>query len=382
MKRSFFISYIICLSVLIFAGCQSAKKSLKRGNFDDSVLRAVDKLKDSPTHSSSIDILKQAYPAALAQHKEDIKNSLASADQFVWEQRISSYTTLNKLYKAISQCSTCMKITNAQSFENEEQSARKNAAGIRYQQAEKLLAEGDRESARKAYDHLEKADVIIPGFMDVNKKLDLAYEIASFKVVVEQVTVTSKLYKLSNEYFQDRVDEFLRTNKRLNKFVRFYTPREAADYKLQPDHVITLQFDDFVVGQTLLEKDTETVTSKDSVKVGEKSIGRSKVPVYDKVTAKLTQNRKTVHSAGLMDMQIRDFRTKRTVDQEKFKGEYNWMCEWSNFNGDERALTDAQLKLCKSQELLPPPPQQLFVEFSKPLYDRLTNKLRSFYAKY
>ena len=368
--------------MLTFSGCQSAKKSLKRGNFDDSVLRAVDKLKDNPTHSSSAEILKQAYAAALEQHLENIKRSLASSDQFIWEQRLNSYTSLNILYRTISRCNACMTLTNAQSFENEEQDARKKAAAIRYQQAEKLLADGDRESARRAYEHFEKANFLIPGFMDVQKKLDLAYEIASFKVVVEQVTVTSKVYKLSNEYFQDRIDEFLRTNKRLNKFVRFYTPQEATEYKLQPDHIVTLQFDDFVVGQTLIEKETETVTGKDSVITGEKTVRKIKIPVYGKVTAKLTQNRKTIHSAGLMDMQIRDFQTKRTVDQEKFQGEYDWMCEWGSFSGDERALTDAQLRLCKSQELLPPPPQQLFVEFSKPLYDRLTNKLRAFYAKY
>ncbi|WP_221394126.1 hypothetical protein [Dyadobacter sp. NIV53] len=81
-------------------------------------------------------------------------------------------------------------------------------------------------------------------------------------------------------------------------------------------------------------------------------------------------------------MQIRDFKTKRIVNQEKFNGEYNWMCEWANFNGDERALTSAQLRMTKSQEVLPPAPQQLFIEFSKPIYDRLTNKLREFYAKY
>ena len=98
--------------------------------------------------------------------------------------------------------------------------------------------------------------------------------------------------------------------------------------------------------------------------------------------ANVTQSRKTVRSAGLLDMQIKDFRTKRVVNQEKFNGEYNWMCEWAHFNGDERALTPAQLRKCKSQELLPPDPQQLFIEFSKPIYERLTSKLQTYYAKY
>ncbi|MEO6282541.1 MAG: hypothetical protein ABIN80_31185 [Dyadobacter sp.] len=368
--------------IILFDGCKSAEKSLKKGDFDDSVLRSADKLKSSPTHSSSIEVLKQAYPLALEQHLDDIKQAQSSEDIYKWEPQLDTYVKLNKLFTSISQCAACTKVVTPKNFENEEKIARHNAANVRYKEATGLLKIGDRENARKAYENFEKVNIILPDFNDVQKKLDLAYEIASFKVVVEQVLVTSKRYQLSNEYFQERVNEYLQTNKRLNKFVRFYMPNEAAELKLQPDHIITLQFDDFVVGQTLIEKNTENLISKDSVKVGEKLVGRSKIPVYGKVTAKFTQSRKTILSAGLLDMQITDFRTKRVVNQEKFNGEYNWMCEWAHFNGDERALTAAQVRKCKSQELLPPDPQQLFIEFSKPIYERLTSKLQAYYAKY
>jgi tetratricopeptide (TPR) repeat protein len=368
--------------IILFDGCKSAEKSLKKGDFDDSVLRSADKLKSFPTHASSIEALKQAYPLALEQHLNDIKQAQSSEDIFKWEPQLDTYIKLNRLFNAVSQCQACSKIVSPKNFENEEKIARHNAANVRYKEATGLLKIGDRESARKAYENFEKVNTILPDFNDVQKKLDLAYEIASFKVVVEQVLVTSKRYQLSNEYFQDRVNEYLQTNKRLNKFVRFYMPNEAAELKLQPDHIITLQFDDFVVGQTLIEKNTENLVSKDSVKVGEKLVGRSKIPVYGKVTAKFTQSRKTILSAGLLDMQITDFKTKRIVNQEKFNGEYNWMCEWAHFNGDERALTASQLRKCKSQELLPPDPQQLFIEFSKPIYERLTSKLQTYYAKY
>lgn len=382
MKKCFTLfSYVAVLFLLLF-GCKSAKKSLKKGNFDDSVIRAADKLKSNPGHSSSIDILKEAYPLALEQHLNDIKQNKESEDLFRWEAELQSYEKLNRLFLVLDQCGSCAKVIDAKRFAQEEKMARHNAANVRYKEAQTLLAIGDRESARKAYEHFEVVNNILPNFNDVRERLDLAYEIASFKVVVEQVLVTSRTYQLSNEYFQERVNEYLQTNKRLNKFVRFYMPEEAASLKIQPDHIIKLQFDDFVVGNTLVEKNTEVVISKDSVKVGEKQVGKSKTPIYDKVTAKFTQNRKTVLSTGLLDMQIMDFKTKRVVTQEKFNGEYNWMCEWAHFNGDERALTAAQLRQCKSQELLPPAPQQLFIEFSKPIYERLTSKLQTYYAKY
>jgi hypothetical protein len=381
MKRTFLLSLILPVLFLI-VGCGSAKKSLKKGNYDDSVIRSAEKLMDNPSHASSAEILKEAYPAAVEQHLGEAQRALSSSDPFRHEQEVKSYESLNKLYRILSKCNSCMTITDAKSYESQEYNARNNAAKVRYDLADELLVKADRQSARKAYDHLERVSSLVPGYREVDSKLNHAYHIASFKVVVEQVLVTSKRYQLSNEYFQDRVDEFLKTNQKINRFVRFYNPEEATRAGLQPDHVITLQFDDFVVGQTLLEKNTETVTSKDSVKVGEKVIGKAKIPIYNRVTAKYTTNRKTVHSAGLLDMQIRDFKTKTIVNKDKFDGEYNWMCEWAHFNGDERALTPAQLRMCKSQELLPPDPQQLFIEFSKPIYDRLTIKLRNFYEKY
>jgi len=124
------------------------------------------------------------------------------------------------------------------------------------------------------------------------------------------------------------------------------------------------------------------VTSKDSVKTGEATVDGKKVPVYGKVKAKLSRNRKTVVSRGLLDMQIRDFETKKTVFQDKFPGEFTWVSEWGSYNGDERALDAPQLRMTKSLELNPPAPQDLFVEFSKPIYNSLTNRLRSFYEKY
>ncbi|WP_247233810.1 hypothetical protein [Telluribacter sp. SYSU D00476] len=382
MKNFLYYSLLAIALLLTLDGCRSAKKSLRRGDYDESVYRAVEKLKDNPRHTTSADILKEAYPLALQLHLDDIERYEKSVEPFRWEPVAEAYTSLNRLYDALRSCRSCAQLVTARSYYDEEKEARHKAAADRYAEADRLLSQGGRENARRAYTHFERVDGIVPNYQDVTRRLDEAYEQASFKVVVEQVLVSSRAYQLSNEYFQERVNEFLQTNRRLNKFVRFYTPEEASDIRLRPDHVVRLQFDDFVVGQTLVETKSETVTSKDSVKVGEATVEGKKVPVYNKVTAKLNRNRKTVHSSGILDMQIQEFGSRRMVYQEKFPGEFNWFCEWANYNGDERALTPDQKRMSNSRELLPPPPQQLFVEFSKPIYDRLTSKLRNYYARY
>lgn len=369
------------LLVIWTVQCRSARKALKSGKYYEAVMMAAKKLKDSPGHSASLEALTSAYPKAVSMHLGAIRKLENGGSEFYWEQVVGQYDKLNKMYRSISQCEVCLNAVDAENYEEKEARARTSAAAARYSEGEKWLADRSRESARKAYAHFETADRMVPGYRDVESRLTESLDRATFKVVVEQVLVTSKLYQLSNVYFQDRINEFLKSNKE-NRFVRFYTPAEAEAGRLKPDHVITLQFDDFVVGQTLLERNTETMTSKDSVKVGETKVRDKPQPVYGKVTAKFTHSRKTVVSGGILDLNIEEFGTGRRVHQDKLSGEYTWVCEWGSYTGDERALTPVQKSMAKQQELQPPAPQDLFIEFSKPLYDQLTRKLRNFYQSY
>jgi hypothetical protein len=67
---------------------------------------------------------------------------------------------------------------------------------------------------------------------------------------------------------------------------------------------------------------------------------------------------------------------------EKIPGSYTWFCRWGNYNGDSKALTKEQINLCQGRELMPPMPQDLFIEFTKPIYSQLTSRLNSFYNNY
>jgi len=68
--------------------------------------------------------------------------------------------------------------------------------------------------------------------------------------------------------------------------------------------------------------------------------------------------------------------------QDKMPGEFIWISEWASFNGDDRALSQQQLNMTKQREVQPPTPQDLFVEFTKPIYDQVTSRLSSFYSRY
>jgi hypothetical protein len=106
------------------------------------------------------------------------------------------------------------------------------------------------------------------------------------------------------------------------------------------------------------------------------------IPVYNTEKAKLTTYSKEVNSSGLLSMVVVDAKTSGILTHRKFNGEYVWVSKWARFNGDDRALTEKQLAMCKAKETSPPIAQDLFLEFTKPIYNQLIPAVQSFYQNY
>lgn len=367
---------------LSFIGCRkNGTKALDKGRYYEAVLQAVEKLKKDTDNSKSADVLSEAYEMAVIDLTDDINKAKSANQQFRYERVLDAYSKLNKMHDLISRCVSCRRLVSPNSYFKEAEEARDLASNERYIYASNQLSLGTIEGGREAYESYLKLFDYAPNFKDVRTKLDEALDAGSYHVVVEPPQVNSILYSLSNEYFQDRINEFLRDNKRINKFIRFYSPEEAKAIKLQPDHLVKLQFVDFTVGETIIEKNNQTLKA-DSVKTGTAKIDGKNVDVYGSVTAQFTNNKKTVRSAGLLQMEIQDFQNSRVLQKETIPGEFIWVNEWASYNGDERALNADQLNMTKRREELPPAPQQLFVEFCRPIYDQLVSKVRRFYDKY
>jgi hypothetical protein len=270
----------------------------------------------------------------------------------------------------------------SRSYLNEADRARYEAAAERYLAGKTVFnRDNSRQSAKEAYFHFKRATEFVSDYQDVRQRMDEAMYYATLKIVLEQIPVHSRSMGLSHEFFQNKINEFV-SSTRMNDFVRFYTPQEAQAAKVsKPDHVVRLQFDDFVVGQVYLKESTEKI-SRDSVIVGQVEVEGVKKNVYGTVSAELTTFKKMVTSKGLLDLQIMDPQAHRVVNQQKLPGEFVWASEWATFKGDERALTKDQVNRCKLREVPPPAPQDLFLEFCKPIYSQVTSHLERFYHSY
>ena len=267
MKKIFF-PVIMLIAVCLMDSCTSGKQAYQKGNYDEAVLKAISRLRKSPKNKKASQTLMESYPLTISWHRDNINRAKQSNDDFKWERVVSEYKQVNYLYDQLNRCPACLRlVSNPVHYVAELNDAREKAAAIRYQRGEELLARvrttHNRNEAIEAYRHFEVACKLMGEYKDARDKLAEAKFLATLKVVVEPIPAHRNL-EISHEFFENKILEFVESMQ-VNEFVEFYSYQEAKNIGLeQPDQIIQLQFDEFVLGQVFL-KEKEVQLSKDSV---------------------------------------------------------------------------------------------------------------------
>jgi len=267
--KKLILPVLIVLCALAVDSCSSGKQAFEKGNYDEAVLKAINRLRKSPNNKKAAETLSESYPLTIRWHEDNIARVKSSIDEFKWERVVAEYQQINNLYNQLSRCPACLRIVpNAVSYQGPLNQAREQAAEIRYAKGEQLLARAkethNRNEAREAYQHYAVSANMMGEYKDIRDKMAEAKWIATLKVLVEPIPMHSRNLQISNEFFENKILEFLETMP-VNEFVQFYSAKEAKNIGLEhPDQIIQLQFDDFVLGQVYL-KEKEIQMIKDSV---------------------------------------------------------------------------------------------------------------------
>ncbi|MDR3350794.1 MAG: hypothetical protein LBN98_04005 [Prevotellaceae bacterium] len=383
MKLFNSISTVIIAGVLLVACKSTGQKALSQGDYYTACLQAINKLRSSPDNAKAAGALEQAYPLAVDYTQREVERLMASpSNNSRFRAIFNLYLHMNNIAVQLSQCPAALRIIpHADYYNSQLESARNMAAEESYQAAENYLRQGTRPAAKQAYLQYRQVNSIIPGYKDVADKLQEAKWDATLKVVLEQIPVEGQ-YKISADFFQAKVFEYFSTGIR-NEFIRVFSPEEAENTQLQPDQLIRLRFLDFTVGQLHESKHTREVT-RDSVATGTyKDAKGEEHTVYGTVKATLTAHTVELSSGGILEAAIINYATKSVLSQQRFPGAYVWSDSWASFNGDERALSRKELDMCKrSKPSPPPPPQELFIQFTVPIYADLSRFIQNYYRNY
>ncbi|MDX9880717.1 MAG: hypothetical protein RBS73_01550 [Prolixibacteraceae bacterium] len=374
------------LFFLVSFSCSTGKKALERGDYYEAVTRAAERLQSDPENRNAIQVIRDGYPLAIRYYQEEIDLVLTGADRFKWGETVRIMERVNDLSEQIRRVPAARKqVPNPKIYTSEMRPAKEKAAGELYQVATDLMKSKNKTDARQAYQYFVKADQLVPGYEAVNDMIRESKRLATYTVVVEQIPDFSERYPLSADFFYDRVLGMLKYNFPEKSFVNFYSENEAGNFRIEyPDMVVRMNFYDFYIGRNQHAESEQPLSKvvEERVKVNRKDtiVYETRVHNY-KGTIKIISDQ--VLAEGLLKIEILDFRSEnRMLLTERIPGQFMWNNSYGVFAGDKEVLEPAHIAVLNNRATPLPAPQDLFAEFSRPVFDQLSDRLRNFFRRY
>lgn len=370
---------VYLMLLLLLASCSTGKKALQKGDYFSAVLKAVERLKSSPENKNAIKVLREGYPMTLEWSQEEMDFILSSNSAFKWEKAIGLMKQVNQMSDEIRSTPAARKIiSNPKTYTSELNMATEKAAEERYNAGLSELKMNTREAGRRAYEHFNKADQFVRGYKNVRELMETSKQLATIRVILETIPVHTQKYRLSSEFFYNQVFEYLNNQFRSSGFVNFYSPFQAEKEGLRnPDFIVDMEFFDFSVGNLIRSEKEEKVEKR--VKIETKDTTRVQYKTYE---AKLKTFTDQVLSGGTLRVRIIEPSTDKLLSDELVPGSFTWVNQYAMFIGDVEALDNNQRELIKRKAMPLPPEQDLFIEFTKPIYSQVTQNLNRFFRRF
>jgi len=89
-----------------------------------------------------------------------------------------------------------------------------------------------------------------------------------------------------------------------------------------------------------------------------------------------------VGSGGLLELKTVEFQSQKIIFTDKIPGQFQWQNKYGVFVGDKEVLDNSHAQLIANKEVMPPAPQDMFVLFTKPIFDQLSSRLTNYFKQY
>ncbi len=382
MKKIYLLPFFIAIMLM---ACSTGQKSLQRGNYYDAIMKAVGRLSSDPDNRKASQVIKEGYPMAVSFYQEEIDQVLTGNDPFKWKQTLEIMQTVNLISDEIRRVPAARKlVTSIKAYTSEMVDVQNRAAQEYYDAGIDALSRKTREAAREAYVHFQNADGLVRSFKDTKQKMLESKDKATLKVVVEQIPVNGK-YEYSAQFFYDNVFQMLNQQFQEKDFVHFFSPEEANRAKLKyPDMVLQMGFYDFFIDRPQhFEAENELskqVEEKYQVKVSKDSTVTKTRTVTKKGKIKILTDQ--VASGGLLELKAVEYQSQKILFTDKIPGQFTWQNKYGIFVGDKEVLDNELVNILNNKMIMPPASQDMFVLFTKPIFNQLAEKLTNYFRQY
>ena len=382
MKKYF---YLIFIGFLFLNACSTGRKSLQRGDYSDAIMKAASRLSNDPDNRKAIQVVRDGYPLAISYYQEEIDQTLSGNAPFKWKHTLEIMQTVNRISDQIRRIPAARQLVqNPKTYTSELADVENRAALEYYDAGMDEMGKNTREAFKQAYFDFQNADGLVAGFKDSRQKMMQAKEQATLKVVVEQIPVNGK-YEYSAQFFYDNVFQMLNQQFQEKDFVHFFSPEQAEKTNLKyPDMVLQMGFYDFFIDRPQHFEEERTlskqVEEKYQVKISKDSTVTRIRNVVKNGKIKIVTDQ--VASGGLLELKAVDFQSQKIVFTDKIPGQFTWKNQYGVFVGDKEVLDNNLINILNNRVLMPPAAQDMFVLFTKPIFNQLQNKLTGYFRQY
>jgi len=377
--------YFLLISFLLLNSCSTGQKSLDQGNYYDAIMKAASRLSSDPDNRKASQVISEGYPMAVTYYQEEIDKVLTSNDPFKWKRTLEIMQTVNQMSDEIRRIPAARKLVpSPKNYTSEMANVQNRAAQEFYDAGMNALSRKTRETAKQAYFHFLNADGLVRGYKDTQQKLLMSKDLATVKVVVEQIPVNGK-FEYSAQFFYDNVFQMLNERFQEKDFVHFFSPEQAEQARLKfPDMVLQMGFYDFFIDRPQHSEEQQElnkqIEEKYQVKISKDStVTRTRmIPKKGKIKILTDQ----VASGGLLELKAVEYQSQKIVFTDKIPGQYMWQNKYGIFVGDNEVLDKEHINILNNKMIMPPPAQDMFELFTKPIFNQLADKLTNYFRQY
>ncbi|MCF8235979.1 MAG: hypothetical protein K9G67_11445 [Bacteroidales bacterium] len=362
------------LILFVLIGCASPKNLIKHGKYDKAISVLVKKLTANPDKEKHIQSLRHAYSVANSINLDKIKQLRATGQPDVWYDIYLNYRDLQQREDLVKRVPDQVKkaidfVYN--DFSESLNNAKSKAAAYFYAHAKKLLENGEKEDARRAYTELKKITVMYPDYKEtdalIRKALVLGTDYILYEVNNRTTTIVpqSLIVTLQNINLLELDEQFLSFDTypvegRIYDFrvVLTLTQIQSTPEKIRESHYTESRE---IVERYVTKKDEDGKVVKDE------NGDPVKIPVYQKISCEITEveKSKSVRINGFVDFV--NNASGRVVNSTPVTAESVFNNITAYLKGDKRACSERTLELAKQPKLPFPPTPDMIMDAAEKL---------------
>ena len=367
-----FLAFAIALS-----SCSSNK--IPKTAADKDLFSVLKKLDKDPSNAELRNRITDLYNTAAKSHLDKIETYRSQSETERWIKIVKEYEALKNLSEVIAG-SSASRIVNAPTYIQEWQTAKQDAAAEYYNNGLADLDRGDKTAARNAYYAFKKANELVPGYRDVSRQMDIAFENSIVRVVINPIQDNTFFYNSmgwnnyghndNNDYFQRSLVGDLGGSYNKRSPALFYTDWEAKRENVQPDWVVDLTWQYLNIPQPMSSQYSRTVSKR--IENGTDTAGNIK---YQTVTATLNIVKKYFTASGDMELRITDVMSGKNITTNRYSEQFSWQTEYATYTGDSRALGNNESALLNNNHYRFPRNEEIVYELSRKIYPNIKNRI-------